>query len=314
MPELNGPSSDSQSANGSMGNDYVGVAFALLAASALGLAVALSRFAFEGGTNGLTVATSRGVLTVGFLIVLCVLGGKRMSLPRHQWFHAGGLGVLMAVMFWGNIAAVQYIPIGLAALLFYTYPPMVAVISAVVLRQSPGMAKTCALLAAFAGLGLMLGVSLETVDRVGVFLSLLAAGATAWNAVWLSRHGHGAEPLVLTLYMAVVAALVLLAIAVVTDGLVAPTTSGGWLGMLAAATTQSLAVPFYFLGIARIGAMRSAMFSNVQPVVSIGAAWLFFGDLLGTAQIVGGLVVLGAIFIVQKLDARRVRGQPANSR
>ena len=68
-----------------------------------------------------------------------------------------------------------------------------------------------------------------------------------------------------------------------------------------------MSVPLYFLGLARIGALKSAMLSNIQPVVSIAAAWLMFGDLLGFAQFVGGTMVLGAIVLVQLYDSRQQR-------
>lgn len=296
----------------SRGTDHIGLFFALAAASGLGLAVAFSRFAYEGGTTGLSVATLRACITVTLLFAWCLIARKRLALPWPMMLHAAGLGGTMVLMFWGNIAAVQYIPVGLAALLFYTYPPMVALAHALLHREWPGVAKTVGLSVAFAGLAVMLGVSLGSVDGRGVGLSLLAATATAANAVWLGHKLRGHDPLVVTLYMSAVAAVILLVVLAATGGPVWPTTGGGWFGMLATGTTQSLAVPFYFLAIARIGAMRSAMFSNIQPVVSIVAAWLLFGDLLGPAQFVGGAMVLGAIFCVQLSDARATRKESEN--
>ena len=43
----------------------------------------------------------------------------------------------MAVMFYGNIAAVQFIPIGLAALLFFTFPPLINLGEAMLQRRLP---------------------------------------------------------------------------------------------------------------------------------------------------------------------------------
>jgi drug/metabolite transporter (DMT)-like permease len=295
---------ESKSGRNPDGNDVIGLVLALAAASGLGLAVAFSRFAYEGGTTALTIAATRAVLTVGLLGLWFALRRRSVRMDWGLWLHAVGLGCLVAIMFWGNIAAVQYIPVGLAALLFYTYPPMVALGSALVFRERISRSKAVALGVAFVGLGVMLGVSLGSADGVGMAISICAAAATAVNAMWVARRMRGVDPLLLTFHMAIVAALVLVTLLVYEGGLVMPTTSTGWFGYGATALTQSLSIPLYFVALARIGALKSAMFSNIQPVVSIVAAWLLFGDLLALDQIVGGAMVLGAIVAVQRLDAR----------
>ena len=287
------------------GSDRLGLFFALAGASGLGLAVAWSRLAYEGGTDGVTVAASRAVLTVLILLAWCRWQRVTLKLERKYWWHAGGLGVLASIMFWGNIAAVQYISVGLAALLFYTYPPMVAVGYALWFRDRVPLPKAVLLGVAFAGLALMLGVSLESADIRGMGLSLFAAVATAWNAIWIARSMRGVDPLALTFYMTVVAAVVLQGVLAVHGGPTWPSTDMGWVGYIGTASIQALSVPLYFLGLARIGALKSAMLSNIQPVVSIVAAWLMFGDLLGFAQFVGGAMVLGAIVLVQLYDNRQ---------
>lgn len=288
--------------------DRGGLLLAMLAASGLGLAVAVSRLAYEGGTNAITVATTRGWLAVLVVGAFCLLSGRELRLPRQQWLHCLGLGALMSLMFYGNIAAVQYIPVGLAALLFYTYPPMVALLQAALERRAPPLAKAVTLGAAFAGLALMLGVSLGSADPRGLALSLLAAAATAWNAVWMASRLRGVDPVVATFHMAKVAAVVLLALLLASGDLRWPSTSGGWVGLTGVAVLQSVSLPFYFIAIVRVGAMKSAMLSNVQPLVSIAAAYLLFGELLGASQIVGGLIVLGAILVTQQLDSRALAG------
>ncbi|MDP6344794.1 MAG: DMT family transporter [Alphaproteobacteria bacterium] len=283
----------------------VGAILALLAASALGLAIAVSRFAYDGGTDGITVATSRACVMVISLPLFCLLSGRRLRLPWRDWWHCAGLGLLMVPMFYGNVGAVEFIPVGLTALLFFTYPPMIAALNMAVVRQPVGTAKLVAIAGAFAGLALMLGVSFETVDGRGVALALGAAAATAWNAVWLARRLAGRDPVVLTMHMGLIAAAGLLLLAYSGDGLVWPTAAVGWAGLFGVVALQASAVPIYFVALARIGALNSGMLSNVQPVVSIAAAFLFFGEILTAVQLFGGLMVLGGIWLMQWSDRRR---------
>ena len=122
-------------------NDRLGLAFSITAASGLGLAIAVSRLAYDGGTNGLTVAMTRGLVLVVGLFIFCRLSGRNLRMPLRDHLHCLGLGVLMAMAFYGNVGSVEFIPVGLAALLFFTFPPMVAVIQIVVVRESVPLAK-----------------------------------------------------------------------------------------------------------------------------------------------------------------------------
>jgi len=265
----------------------------------------VARFAFEGGTNGVSVALLRAWLLVCLAGVFCLATGRGLALPWRQWRHCLWLGLLMAVMFYANIAAVQFIPIGLAALLFFTYPPMVALGTAAVERRWPLPERLLAVGIAFLGLALMLGVSVDAVHPLGIALSLSAALATASNVIGSARLLTGGDRWVMFWHMAIVAACVLAVIALATDALVLPAMPLGWGGMIGVAVLQASSIPLFYVALAHIGAERSSMFNNLQPVISIVAAYLLFGELLTPAQFGGAALVLGGIAFMQWLDLRR---------
>ena len=90
----------------------------------------------------------------------------------------------MAMGFYGNVGAVEFISIGLTALLFFTFPPLIALIQAVTDRAWPALSRRWSALAtAFAGLATMLGASLGASDPRGVALVVGAAIAVALNSV-----------------------------------------------------------------------------------------------------------------------------------
>ena len=128
------------------------------------------------------------------------------------------------------------------------------------------------------------------------------------DAVWLARKVAHVDAVVLTLHMALVAAPILVGITLSTDSVDWPDADVGWAGLAGVVALQCAAMPFYFVAIPRIGALRSAMVSNVQPVVSIVAAYLLFAELLSTAQLLGGALVLGGIGLAQWHDAREASG------
>ena len=169
-------------------NDRLGLLFAVVGTIGLGLAVALSRFAYEGGANGLTVASTRSIFMLIELYLICLLTQRQLRLPLRDWLHCCGLGALMVMMSYGNVGSVEFISVGLAALLFYTFPPVIALIHTLVLREPLSLFKWLMITLAFFGLLLMLSVSLGDSDWRGVALALSASFCTAWNAVWLMRR------------------------------------------------------------------------------------------------------------------------------
>lgn len=288
-------------------NPVTGYLFAIGASVGLGAAVALSRAAYDGGTDPLSVATVRSVFGMALVGGLCIATGRSLRVPRRLWLHLLGLGLLVGYMFFGNIGAVQYIPIGLAALLFFIYPPLVAIFVSVLDRRRLGLVKGAALTGAFVGLGLMLGVDLGALDWRGVAMGLAAGFCCAINAVWISRVMRGVDVLVMTFYMTTVGCAMLMAIAVSTGGLTAPVTPGGWIGAACVILFQGCSIPFFYASIPRIGPEKAAMFNNLQPVSSIVIAYFLFAEALAAAQFVGGALVLGGILLMQWDDSRRLR-------
>jgi drug/metabolite transporter (DMT)-like permease len=282
----------------------LGVGLGLGAATGLGLAIAVSRFAYDGGTDGLTLSATRTSLMALGVLLFCRLTGRRLHMARADALNCAGLGVLTALMFYGNVGSVEYIRVGLAALLFFTYPPMIVVLNVLVVREQVTSIKLGCLLSAFFGLSLMLGVSFISVDVRGVGLSLMAAVSCAWHAIWLSRRTRHLDPLVVTAYMAVVAALVLLGLNLATGGFDWPRSVSGWAGFAGVVLLQGSSVPVYIVSIGIIGALKSGMITNLQPVVSIVAAFVLYGETLTPVQLAGGIMVLAAVWVMQWSDAR----------
>ncbi len=287
--------------------DAQGVALALLSAVGLGFAIAVARYAYEGGTNGLTVAAVRSLALALALFVVCRVTGRTLGLRRADRRRCAGLGLLMAMGFYGNVGAVEFISIGLTALLFFTFPPLIALIQAVTDRAWPTFARVVALATAFAGLATMLGVSLGASDPRGVALVLGAAVAVALNSVGVVRLVSHIHPLVAMFHMAVTAAVALPALAVATGSVQLPVSATGWVGMFGVIALQCVSLPLYFVAVARIGALKTAMLANIQPVVSIVAARALFGELLGAAQLAGGAMVLAGVMLMQWHDGRSRR-------
>lgn len=282
-----------------------GYVLAFFGALGLGGAIAVARIAYEGGAEGLTIAFPRAWLLVLLMLLFCRLTRRSLWLPRRTALHALAAGVALGYLFYGNIAAAEFVEAPVAALLFFIYPPLTTVIIAGVDRRWPQPIKLLATLIAFAGLAIMLGTGLGAFDWRGVALGLSSGIVCALHLVWISRAlPPASDPVVTTAYMSVAAAVTLSLATLLAGGAPAPTTDAAWIATAAAGMLQACAIPLIYVALPIIGAERSAVFNNLQPVATIVAAYLLLGEALGSLQFLGGAMILGGIFLMQSATKR----------
>ena len=155
----------------------------------------------------------------------------------------------MSYLFYGNIAAAEFIPAAVAALLFFVYPPLTTLLAAALDKRPPSPLKIFATLIAFCGLAVMLGISFQELDWRGLLLGLSAGCVCAIQLTWVARALSGHDPLVTMTQMALVAAIILSIAAVITGGLQLPVSNVGWCAMLAAAALQAASIPLLYIAI-----------------------------------------------------------------
>jgi len=284
--------------------EFNGLALALLCGVILGTAVTVSRFAYDGGASGIVVAVCRSAVMSSALFVVVKLMRRSLRLPRKLIALCLVNGVLMGVMTYGNIGAIEFISVGFAALLFFTFPAIIAVLVIVLRIEHVTALKALALGIAFFGLAIMFGASLGNVDHRGVVLSLMGACVTAVNAILVGRYFKQVDPFVISLYFSAVAFVLLLFLALTVAVVRLPVTPGGWGGILGVALLQSVGTPLYFAAIGKIGALKTGIVTNIQPVTSIFEAWALFDEVLGLLQALGGAIVLLSIAFMQWADLR----------
>lgn len=287
--------------------DRVGLGITLFAAIILGLATTAARFAYQGGSNGPTVVTGRCLLFALVMTVFFLATRRSMAIGGLRWLECAGIGVLIGMMVYGNIGAAEFIPIGLVALLHFTFPPVTVVLAVLFLRTSLPPVKALTIAVAFLGLALMLGTSVATMDWRGVALGLMASLATSINNIWYSRRLARVDPYLVLLHAGWVAAVILPLLALATTGLAAPATPAGWAGFAGVGVLQSTGLMLYYLSLRWVGPVTSAMIFNVQPVVSVIAAYLAFGEVLTAWQGLGGALVIGSVWAMTWADGRRAR-------
>lgn len=272
-----------------------GTAAILVAAVSYGFLGVLVKLALEAGVDVLPLAAWRFFL--GAALVWVLLAVRRRPLPAlARWPGLGALGVLYAVDALAFIVALQWVPASTAVLVFYVYPVAVVFLAAAFLGERLTPRKLAATGTAMAGCALTVGAGLSSGRPLGFALVLLAMLALSAYIVVsrplmrsLPAHGSAAVTLTST-------ALVLTFVALVFGDLsLGGGTRGALLVIALAVVSTALPITLFLVGIRHIGAGRAAVYSTIEPIVTVVSAGLVLGERIGGLQYAGGALILTAI-------------------
>ena len=160
------------------------------------------------------------------------------------------------------------------------------------------------LITAFIGLGLALDIG-------GNFNSLgisMAAGAAIMFTILLLITNHlvaeqDSRPI--SLHMMSSATFLYLVIDLNIGNFPLPTSFEGIAAYIGSGLFFAFSIIGMFIGMARIGAVRTALFMNCEPVSSIVLGALLLNQFLAPLQLVGAGVVIAAIVVAGTVNFRR---------
>jgi drug/metabolite transporter (DMT)-like permease len=272
-----------------------GNVLALAAAVAFAFANTSASLAFQGGSNPITLAAVRFVLPA--LVLMAWLAAQRRSirLPAGDGWIAVGLGALTAAYTWALLSAIGAIPLALAILIFYLFPLVATVILAIFGWETLGWRTIAAIVVAFAGLVLALDPRVGTINIEGLLLGLAAAVGLGIVVAVSSRVFRAGDARPVTVYMATVAAALLIAFCVQQGDFAPPSTTTGWIGFVAAALFYAFAMIGFFIAVSMIGPTRSSLLSYAEPIVSAALGVVLLGEALTLTQIGGIVLMVGAL-------------------
>ncbi len=281
-----------------------GILLALASAATFGGITPLASLAYDDGTTALAVLLLRSAFGVFVFVIAALLLGLRLKITWGAW-----LALLPVTFSWligsvGYLGAVHYLPVGLAAILFFTFPVIVAIASWVIERRRPRPVELLLVLFAFAGLVLAIGPSFTGLHPVGLLLAMI--GATGAAGIFLTGRYALARTtqLVALVHVNTINTLGTLGLGLGFGALAFPQgdfpMAGGWPALIATTVLFAFAVFFQFGAIRHVGASRAAMFFNLEPVVTLAIAMLLLGEQLSPLQLVGGAMVIGALLLFSR--------------
>jgi len=263
-----------------------------------------ARFAMDHGADVTTAVAVRSLTTA--IVVALLVWRFRVPVamtPRQRRVMPviGALVTLQSLCLYGAVAR---LPVALALLVFNTFPLWTALAAWLIYGERPEGRVLLAMPVILLGLALALDVSgaasglgaAARWDRIGAGVALAATGAAAFGLVLaLTQHAvAGLDGRLRTALTMGMVGLLALAGAGLGGGLHWPQ-GNGWWGLAALTLLYGTAITVVFTLLPKLGVVGNSPILNVEPVAALGLAWLLLGQTIAPVQLVGALLVVGAV-------------------
>jgi drug/metabolite transporter (DMT)-like permease len=296
-----------------------GTVLVVFASLSFGTSGPLAKPVMDAGMTPQEVASIRiGLAALVLLAVVALWRPALLRVHRSHWRLLAAYGLIgVAGVQLLYFAGVTRIPIGVAMLLEFTSPILVALWVRFVRRTILRARMWAGTVLAMVGLTMVVQVWQGLrLDALGL---LAGIGAALCAAAYFLIGEHGAstlEPLGLVTWGMVVGAVAIFVLAppwsLPFDMFGAPATIGGrqvpvWVLLVACAVVSTaLAYLLSISALRDLPANVASVLALIEPVVATGLAWLLLGQALTVVQLVGAAVLLTGATVVQLAARARV--------
>jgi drug/metabolite transporter (DMT)-like permease len=294
----------------------LGYAMVLAAATLFAVNGTVSKVILASGISSLRLTEVRLTgAALGLLGALALARPSSLRLHRRELPFLVGFGIGgVALVQWFYFLAIHRLPIGIALLIQYLAPLMVALWARFVMHRPVRRQIWLALALALSGLALVVQIwERGTLDPLGVAASLGAAVTFAFYILSAEHGVAGRDAVSLSCYGFAFGALFFAVLQpwwsfpadVVGDrvsllGNLSSHDAPVW-ALMAWMVVLGTIVPFglFVAALAHVPAPRASVVAMFEPVVAIVVAWAWLGEKLAAAQLVGAAIVLAGIVLAQ---------------
>ncbi len=248
--------------------------------------------------------------SIAAVLMLAIFGRHVRRLGHREWAVGLGLGAVYGIAQILQTIGLASTDASVSGFITGTYVVLTPVFSALLLRERLPTVTWAAVALAAAGLAVLslrggLGVG------VGEGLTLACAAVYALHIIGLGRFSTASSATGMAAVQVMVIAVVC-SVAAVPDGITWPSGAGQWTSVLYMATAAGvLALWAQTWAQAHMSATRAAIVMTLEPVFAALFAVLFGTESLTGRMLVGGLLVLSAMYLVELLG-RRGTDRPAD--
>lgn len=281
-----------------MGSVGVGYLLAVLQAVLYGGMGVIGKYLYGTGLNPEQVTAIR-------FFGAAIIVGVVLAIRRKPFFSRSPLVYVQALFFFLGaylyLVAVDFLTAGLATVIFYTYPAIVAVVAVFALRERLTIRTVAAVVLAMAGVVLISGVVAPQELQLsveGIALSIAAAVSFAVYVVLGQKTLAKDSQLTLTFTMSAMSAVLCAVLFPVQLPPLLQMTplQWGW-GFAIALLCTVLPVFLLLAAIKRIGSTKASLISVLETPTSLLLAFALLGETVTIMQGVGCALVAASILV-----------------
>lgn len=245
------------------------------------------------GSDAYTIIFWRGLFSAGFLVTWLLWRDRRRVGAEFAAMGGAGWAVTLASSAGtaAFIPAFKHTAIANVALIYAAAPFAAAGIAWIWMREAPGTRTILASIAAMAGVAVIVGGSVASPTLVGDLLALWMTLSMALIMVIYRRYPATPSSAPMIASSLLLAAVVLL----ITAPLEAP--AGEMPAMAGFGLVHAIAFVTLAEGARYIPAAETGLLSALETPLAPFWAWLVLSEIPGTETVLGGTVILAAVFM-----------------
>ena len=256
------------------------------------------------------IAFFRAVIGSLFLLFSGLIMKKKMSLKliKENILLLILSGVALGFNWILLFQAYKYTTISNSTLSYYFAPVFVIILAPVILKEKLTIIKILCVIAAMAGLFLIVSVGSSSLQGtynhlLGIMYGLSAAILYA-SVILMNKFIKNLSGFDSTLIQLTIAALVLLPTMIYQGNLnISNINSTTWIFIFIIGILHTgVAYLLYFSSIKKIKGQSIAILSYIDPISAVIMASLFLGETITFVKIIGGVLILGSTFLSERLD------------
>jgi len=245
---------------------------------------------------------SRFTFASVFILILMKARGISLQKDKESIRLYLLMGFLSFVIPFGLVYwAEQFVPSGLASVLFGVYPFFVALFSFIrIPEESIGKLKIAGMCLGFMGIVVIFSDSFKS-DLSNLFLGMIAVALSgiiqAWMAVTLKKFGKHLNSLSMNFVPMLIAGITGLFVGLLTEDLSKiKIDETGIIAVLYLSFFGSVVTftSFYWL-MKKINVVLLSLIAFITPIVALILGWIFYNETLTTQHIIGSIMVLGGL-------------------
>ncbi|CAB1246872.1 DMT family transporter [Clostridium sp. MT-14] len=284
-----------------------GYLYAVLSAVLFGSCGIIVKITFSEGMDSISILALQYMVAIPVMFfTISVVDKNILKINRQELYHTAVLGILgdtlMTVFYY---KAFNYLDVSMVTILLYTYPIMVFFYSSLVEKNSFGSKKIFAVVMAFIGCFLTLGLvnKLASFSVKGCVFGILSAVFYAFMNIYSEKKMKSLNSLTVNFYSIVFSFLSL--IVFISPAALFQREFSIKLVIciiILAVFCGIIPLTLLYAAIKDIGALKVSIIGNLEIPTAMLLSFFVLGESVTLLQVFGAAVVIYAVYYIRKVD------------